>query len=90
MKLSQKDRCQLRDWSLWDDEVACATMNAYISVEGNMPNLFYAGTCFMRGSDGDTMKKRATTLGGQVDLSIKEELHHLIEEELYKLPGFKP
>ena len=26
----------------------------------------------------------------QLDLSIKEELHHLIEEELYKLPGFKP
>ncbi len=44
MKLSAQDRCQLRDWSLWDDEPACAVMNMYMNNLSGVPNLLYAGT----------------------------------------------
>ncbi len=83
MKLSAQDRCQLRDWSLWDDEPACAVMNMYMNNMSGVPNLFYAGTCLAKGDAA-----RATTIASQVDTSVKEELFHLIETEAFKIPSF--
>ena len=84
MKLGAHNRAQIRDWSLWDDEVAHAVMEHHMSPGVPFfPELFYAGVV-----KDDT--KRSTTIASEVRASIEQELDHNLEHKKYKVPGFTP
>ena len=77
----------MRDWSLWDDEVAIAVMDLCQTALGRHPNTFYSGVVFVKGSDGES-RRRASTIAGEVAIALKDELHHLVSTEQYRIPGF--
>ena len=77
----------MRDWSLWDDEVAISVMDLCQTALGIHPNAFYSGVVFVKGSDGES-RRRASTIAGEVAIALKEELHHLVSTEQYRIPGF--
>ena len=54
---------------------------------GFHPDTFYSGEVFVKGSDGES-RHRASTITGEVAIALKEELHHLVSTEQYRIPGF--
>lgn len=83
-----RDRCHVRDWSLWDDEVAIAVMELYQSCQALNPCCFYSGVVLVKGTDGES-RRRASTIANEVSISVKEELHHLVSTEQYQISGFQ-
>ena len=67
----------MRDWSLWDDEVAISTMDLCQTALGIHPDAFYSGVVFVKESDGES-RRRASTIAGEVAIALKEELRHLV------------
>ena len=85
MKLAPHHRAQIRDWSLWDDEVGQAVMEIQMSpgVQG-FPDLFYAGVV------KDDAVKRASTIANEVRASLEQDLDNNLENKTYKVSGFCP
>ena len=76
----------MRDWCLWDDEVAISVTDLCQTAVGFHPDAFYSGVAFVKGSDGES-RRRASTITGEVAIALKEELHHLDSTEQYRIPG---
>ena len=85
MKLSSHHRAQIREWSLWDDEVAQSVMEFQMSpgVQA-LPDLYYAGVV------KDDAVKRASTIANEVRTSLEQDLDSNLENKRYKVPGFFP
>ena len=78
----------MRDWSLWDDEVAISVMDLFQSGLALNPSCFYTGVALVKGTDGES-RRRASTIANEVSISVKEELHHLVSTDQYHIDGFK-
>ena len=66
LKLTPLARCQVRDWSLWDDEAALGVMDTQRLQSRTLPSCFYVGIA------REFQDTRAKHLSNQVEAAIKQ------------------